>query len=520
MNHTTSVLGGLLAVITGLAATVCQLLRWWRVLQREHYQPSSVLRFVWRWWRRPFRVGAPGLPALAFREVVWCGAVGIGGVTKSPWAMVLMSVGAVLWPWRLGVKGRTAPLAWTRRLRTVAVVSVTWLLLGALLAAATSWRWCLGTVVVGAVPLVVALAARTTEPWEEHLAQRFVTDAAARLARVRPTVVGITGSFGKTSTKQHLAELLGGYLGVVPTPRSFNNRAGLSRAINENLVDGTKVFIAEMGTYGPGEIADLCAWCPPDIAVVTAIGPVHLERMKSLDVIAAAKFEITTHASTVVLNVDDERLASWVPTLRAAGKTVVTASSAAPADVQVLPTGERWEVEVDGRRMGTLLPVTGVRPTNLACAFAAARVLGRSVDELLERASHLSAVPNRLQVVTAPSGVVVVDDTFNANPASARAALAVLTELPVSGRRVLVTPGLVELGPQQVAANESLGAAARAAGVELVTVNATNARALRGGFGSGVRSFATRAEAVAHVRSSLREGDAVLYVNDLPDHYP
>ena len=112
---------------------------------------------------------------------------------------------------------------------------------------------------------------------------------------MHPRVVAITGSYGKTSTKNHLAQLLGDD-GVVVTPRSFNNRAGLSRAINENLADGTRVFVAEMGTYGPGEIRALCSWCVPEIAIVTAIGPVHLERMKRLEVIEAAKYEITERA--------------------------------------------------------------------------------------------------------------------------------------------------------------------------------------------------------------------------------
>ena len=123
-------------------------------------------------------------------------------------------------------------------------------------------------------------------------------------------MVAITGSYGKTTTKGYVAHLVGGTLSVVPSPKSFNNQTGLAKAINENLVPGTDVFVAEMGTYGPGEIAEMCAWIRPDIAVITSIGPVHLERMGTEQRIAAAKSEILQDAGVMVLNVDSPWLAA------------------------------------------------------------------------------------------------------------------------------------------------------------------------------------------------------------------
>jgi UDP-N-acetylmuramoylalanine-D-glutamate ligase len=170
---------------------------------------------------------------------------------------------------------------------------------------------------------------------------------------VHPLVVAITGSYGKTSTKNHLADLLSGDGGVVATPKSFNNRAGLSRAINENLEDSTRIFIAEMGTYGPGEIRELCQWCAPEVAVVTAIGPVHLERMKSLDVIESAKFEITERARVVIVNIDDPRLAHWPA--RLGDRRVRTAASVSTnADVRVVSDAGRWRVVVEGLEVASL----------------------------------------------------------------------------------------------------------------------------------------------------------------------
>jgi UDP-N-acetylmuramoyl-tripeptide--D-alanyl-D-alanine ligase len=125
-----------------------------------------------------------------------------------------------------------------------------------------------------------------------------------------------------------------------------------------------------------------------------------------------------------------------------------------------------------------------------------------------------------LNVATAPSGAVVVDDTFNANPASALAALKVLSSLELTGRRVVVTPGLVELGREQYGENLRLAELVDAMAAELMVVGRTNALALAAGASTPPRHVSNREEAVAWVRATLGAGDAVLYLNDLPDHYP
>jgi UDP-N-acetylmuramoyl-tripeptide--D-alanyl-D-alanine ligase len=367
------------------------------------------------------------------------------------------------------------------------------------------------------VPQLLDITTRLLRPYEEHNAKKFVKLATQRLKRVAPIVVGITGSYGKTSTKNHLRELLERDGGIVATPKSFNNRAGLSRAINENLVDGTRVFIAEMGTYGPGEIADLCAWCPPSIAIVTAIGPVHLERMKSLETVEAAKFEITSRADIVILNIDDTRLANWPAKL--GSKQVITAGSKnEDAFVRVI-AGVEWSVIVGGDVVATFAPLSGVQPTNLACAIAASLQLGLTKDQIAQRINTVLPVANRANVVTAPSGVIIIDDTFNANPASASAALETLRTLPIAGRRVVMTPGLIELGKEQWTENVKLATHAAGINAELGIVGRTNALPLLAGAGNEAMRFDVREDAVNWVRANLASGDAVLYLNDLPDHY-
>lgn len=513
------------AAIALAAAFAAQMARWLRVLQREHYEPKAVARFLGRWTsppassakalsrrqsRRPFTPSYALMIALA--AAILLRNYGL--------VVVITALYGIVCPWGLSIRGTTGPLQWTRRLRAVGAVVFAFSLVAAGLGALSPEPTIGAVVVVWAVPPLIDVSTRLRRPFERRRAAVFVRQAVARLAAVQPRIVAITGSYGKTSTKHHLVEIMSGE-GVVASPRSFNNEAGLSRSINEHLADGTRVFVAEMGTYGPGEIRALTSWCTPEIAVVTAIGPVHLERMRTLDVVESAKREITERATTVVLNVDDERLALWAEPLTAAGTHVLRAgSSSASLDVCVAVEGSTWRVLHEGRELATLDEVRGVQPTNLACALAAALALGVAPEELGARARLVTPVANRLNVLTAPSGVVVVDDTFNANPASAVVALRTLASLEVPGTRYVVTPGLVELGVDQYPENLRLGQRVASIDAHLVIVARTNAVALRTGYAEDVRRFNRRAEAVAWVRSALRDGDAVLYLNDLPDHYP
>ena len=490
-------------------------LRWLRVAQREHYVPWSVGRFAVRWWAGEHADAVLG--ALAVAAVV----------LAAFWPLAALAAAAVVAaaPRHLSVRGRTGPLAATRRLRTLALA---WLALQALVigvgvvAGAPAPAAAAGGLLA---PLLVDAAAAVLAPVERRLGLPHVRAAAARLAEVSPVVVGITGSYGKTSTKNHLAHLVAGSRRVVASPASFNNRAGLAISINDHLEEGTEVFVAEMGTYGKGEIAELCRWFPPAIAVITAIGPVHLERFGSEERIVEAKSEITSPAGVVVVNADDARLALLADRLEAsgAGKVVVRCSATdTGADLCVRRNGERLEVWAAGRPVDLDVPAPrGGQPSNLACAVAVALRLGLDERAVVQRLADLPDVPSRLASGLAPSGVYVIDDTFNANPAGARAALAALEAAPVGGRRVVVTPGMVELGARQGEENRRFARTAGGVATDLVVVGRTNRRALLEG-AAPLRpvTVRTRDQAVRWVRANLGPGDAVLYENDLPDHYP
>lgn len=494
-----------------IAGAAVAAMRWLRVAQREHYLPG-VGRFARLWWgidvpnRALVGVGLVSSLAAAVFPVL-----GLGGV-----------VVAIVGPVGLTIRGRTSPLAWTARLRRLALV-VGVLAIGLVaIGFAFDWALLMALVPLG-MPLVVDAGLWLTASFERRQGGRWVAQAAESLARVDPVVVAITGSYGKTSTKNILAHLLGGVRAVTASPASFNNRMGLARAVNEHLGVGTDVFVAEMGTYGPGEIRDLCEWIPPDVAVITALGPVHLERMRSIEGIASAKREILEKAPVGVISVDHPLLEKIAASESARRRIVTVSGIGNEADVSASTDGR---VVVDGIELGERFQPERAHPVNVACAVGVLVALDIELAHVAGRLADLPDVPHRRTVGRSERGFEIIDDTFNANPAGARAALDVLAGLGGSaGRKVVVTPGMIELGAEQDEANRGFAVAAAQCGVtDFVVVNRTNRRSLEtGAREAGIPSVIvvdTREEAVRWVRDTLSEGDAILYENDLPDHYP
>jgi UDP-N-acetylmuramoyl-tripeptide--D-alanyl-D-alanine ligase len=501
-----------------LAAVVIAGLRWLRVMQREHYIPGSCTAVALRWARKrpPNQVLAPALAvaallALAGRPV----PVALG-------AALAASAGAAVFPAGMPLLGGQQRIVRTPRLVRLAACTV---LLGALIVAAgTVWP---GTAMASAVaaaaaPAVTDAAAWIMRPAEARLARGFRSSAQATLRRVAPRVIAVTGSYGKTSTKNHVRDLLAGSFDVVASPASFNNDSGLCRTVNEHLRPHTQVLVAEMGTYGPGEIRAMCSWVRPEIAIITAIGPMHLERMKTLDTVVRAKSEILEGARVAILNVDDERLAELAGSVR--GAEVWRCGTRRQHGLAVsLERGDgAVTVRYRGTGIGSFTGEPGLHLANIACALAAALAAGAPPDRVIARAGELSAPAHRAVQAVAGSGVVVIDDTYNSNPEGAARALELL-ESAVGGRsrRAVVTPGMVELGPDQDAANRAFAAAVAKADAVLVAVGWTNRRALLAGAADGeVVTVRDRAAAREWVRWSLTAGDGVLWENDLPNHYP
>jgi len=510
----------LVTIVVGLITAALQNLKWLRVAQRVHYLPGEVARVERLWFsRRPFGALWWALAVLIALLSVWGPAW--WGVPVLAWAALLAPLLILLTPWKLSFRGVTSPLSFTpRAIRAYAGIFVVQILAGAL------GLWLVGPagvlipLLLGATLADLALAGL----WylERSVSMKFVRQAQKRLKKVKPTVVAITGSYGKTSTKGYVAHIVGGTMSTMASPASFNNLMGLSRTINEHLVAGTTVFVAEMGMNAEGRIRELTNWFPPDIAAITVIGEAHMERLRSPEAIFRAKAEITEKAPIVVLPIDQKELRGLADKCERQGKRVVRVSAQGKkADVSVDPDLGTISYGPAADSVPLDMPPFG-HAVNVAVALGIAWHLGVPAEQALSRVAHLPVAAHRAEAATTDQGVAIIDDTYNSNPLGA--AHAVESAAKLAKQRgatwLVVTPGMVELGPVQYQRNSELAALVVAAGGQLVIVGRTNRKAMLAGAGGAADMFDTRGEAVTHALRVAGERGVILYENDLPDHYP
>lgn len=501
--------------VIALALPVASL-RWMRVCQREHYMGGYTTRFALRWW-----LGSTPGNFVAFALAL------VSGIAAT-WIPVLALVTAglvVVAPFGLGLKGRTSKLVFTGRLKRLAAlvafdlalfVVVFWFLpFGMTLVALTGL----------AIPLLVDLYAGLMAPVEKSMARRFVGEAQHKLGQVRPVVIAVTGSYGKTTVKEYIKHLLSGTHRVVASPASFNNQLGLARTVNEHLTPGTEVLIAEMGDYGPGEISEMCTWLQPKIGVVTAVGYEHFERFKSMEAIAESKREVFATGDTAVLGIDTPPLDQMALEIESSGnkRALTVSGEGREADVSAVGDGAEIRITTDGDDL-TAIPQENRHPLNVAIAVAVALAMDVPVRSITALLPGLESPAHRATVEVGSTGVAIIDDTYNSNPVGAAAALEILARASATGRRAVVTPGMVEMGTEQHRLNSEFAASAGEVATDLLIVGFTNRRALREGAARAsqmnVIEVRTREEATQWVRENLGSGDIVLYENDLPDHFP
>ncbi len=380
-------------------------------------------------------------------------------------------------------------------------------------------------------------------PVEAVLRRRFISSARNVLSDINPLVIGITGSYGKTSTKLFLAHILNGRYKAYSTPKSYNTLMGVCIAINNDLADDHSIdyFICEMGAYVPGEIQRIAALTRPQISIVVDIGPQHLERFGSLENIAIAKYEIIKalpSSGVGVFNWDNLHVRAMVE--RGYPATRLTVSKTVdPATVQnALPRFVASEISetLDGitfRVTDTLTndsemfttPLLGQHNiTNLLLATAVAIHERMSLREVARRVQDLQPAESRLARRTTPEGVTIINDAYSANPVGIIGALHVLG-LHTSGRRVLVTPGMVELGDLMATENQRLGERAAQHTTDVILVGAKQTEPIHTGLQIArfspdhIHVVETLADALEWIKRNLSAGDTVLFMNDLPDTY-
>lgn len=379
--------------------------------------------------------------------------------------------------------------------------------------------WMLGWV-------LLPVASCLVQPIERILQERYVQDARIRLDTCPQLLrIGISGSYGKTSVKHIAYALLKDSYYTLMTPHSYNNRMGITRTIREQLDPLHEVFLCEMGSDHSGELKELLALVRPSICIVTAIGPQHLRTFGSQEAIIQEKMtmiERLPKEGIGILNIDNPFIRSYP--LQTTAK-IITYGFSEDADVRIVTgkagvEGTYFVLEVEGKCYPFHTRLLGDHNLlNIAAAIALARELHVSMEQLQTRVDQLPYVEHRLEMKRIEEGILI-DDAYNANPQGALAACRVLAQM--SGWRVLITPGFVELGEQQKTCSHAFGKAIAQSADEVFLVGEEQVEEIRcaldeEGFPAHqIHHCAHMEEALSLAKQVSHTPKVILIENDIP----
>lgn len=345
--------------------------------------------------------------------------------------------------------------------------------------------------------------------------KKFVRRAKGKLASSNIKVVGITGSYGKTSTKRILTDILSKKYKVLSTPRSHNTPMGIALTVNAENLENYDIFVAEMGARHLGDIAELCEICPPDYSVITGICPQHLESFNTVENIVKAKGEILSYTknSAVIADSCFELFEAYSCT-----KSRCECVSGIVSNCD----GSTFTLKLGGESVQTSTKLLGRHAVeNIAIAAQVAFELGMTLQEIAAAVKEIDFIEHRLQLIKS-GGVNILDDGYNSNVKGAEAALEVLKSF--NGRKIAVTPGLVELGVLEESENRLLGQ--KLVGLDFVIlVGDTLITPVKQGYCDAggdmlkLKVVPTLQSAQEELKTILQKGDTVLFLNDLPDIY-
>lgn len=388
--------------------------------------------------------------------------------------------------------------------------------------------------IIGLTPIasyvVCGTAAILAAPVELVLQTKYIYLAKKKLASMPGLkIIGVTGSYGKTSVKFILQKLLEGRYKVCASPNSYNTPMGLCRSINENLKPGDQIFIAEMGARRRGDIAKLCGIAAPDISIITAVGEQHLAAFKNINNVAKAKYEIVENLKPdglAVFNCSSDIVLDLYKKTRhkklMVGRPDDPECFAYYSEPQTFNRGSMFKLTIDGNTADCVTALLGIHNiSNITLAAAVAYKLGVSLEEISQKVSELKPVPHRLQLIEAANGMTIIDDSFNANLEGAKAALDVLKSF--LQKKVVITAGLVDMGKRQKDSNEELGRYI-AKSADWCIITGPNSSYIYDGLMKenfsikNVRICENLNQAV-NILNTISGNKVVLFQNDLPDNY-
>lgn len=377
-------------------------------------------------------------------------------------------------------------------------------------------------------PLVLVLASLINKPFENANNKRYIFRSKQMLEKSDVIKIGITGSFGKTSVKNILTTILSRKYRVLATPESYNTPLGVSLAVKK--LDTTHdIFIAEMGARHKGDISDLASLVKPQYAILTGVNAQHLESFGTEEVIKSTKFELFESLSPEgfgFFSADNEGSKELYEKFGGHKFLAGVAGEYVSAEnIRMDENGISFTLKIAGEESvecnTTLLGKHNI--SNICLSAAVAYKIGLTPKEIAEGINMLKAVNHRLELLTNNRGIKIIDDSYNANKDGVKAALEVLQSF--NGRKIVMTPGLVELGKEENLANYAMGKQLAEVCDIVVVIGRHNAEMLIKGLFEGGKTnediiFAKNlGQGNEKLNGLLKEGDVVLFENDLPDTY-
>lgn len=380
-------------------------------------------------------------------------------------------------------------------------------------------------------PYILIISAGVIEPVERAISSYYIKRAKQRLEKSNVLKIAITGSYGKSSVKEILKTLLMQKFRVLSTPASFNTPLGI--ALTTDKLDSTHdIFIAEMGARQKGDIDTICKIFKPDIGLLTGVNYQHLETFKSIENTMETKFELFNNLSKkgkAFFSSDNENSVKlfnrfkgekYISGLNETGDNFLSAS-----DITTNSSGTTFTINAKGYRPikcnTVLLGKHSIM--NILLAVSVALKIGLNEEEVERGINRLNFFGHRLELVPTNKDVTIIDDSFNSNEDGINAAIEVLNLF--SGRKIVVTPGLVELGKRQNTVNYNFGKLLSINADIVIVVGKTNAEMLINGLLDGGKKkeevyFSKNLNKGNEILNSILEkGDVVLFENDLPDNY-
>lgn len=380
-------------------------------------------------------------------------------------------------------------------------------------------------------PFFVCLLNIINSPVEKAIKRFFLNDAKKILKSIPDLkIIGLTGSYGKTSTKYILGRILSEKYNTLITPGSFNTPMGIVLTVRNHLKPQTEIFVAEMGAKNVGDIAEVCDIASPDTGVITSVGPQHLNTFGSIENVTKTKFELADrvkqNGGKVYLNIDNEFIEEKAKEYDCVTYGINNKNADITAkDITCGKDGLKFTVCTKTQEFTLSTSLLGTHNIlNILSAVAIALDLEISVNDIKYAVENLTATEHRLELKPFINGALLIDDAYNANPSGCLEAMRVIGSFSPM-KRIVVTPGLVELGEKEYECNKALGLEASKNADIIILVGEKRSipikeGVLEGGFDEKNLYIAkTFNDAVEIFKPMCDKDTVVIFENDLPDNY-